>query len=191
MWRPKARAGVWLATGGLHQQRAAAVHSNSFTMAPSVTTRLRLPTPPQLREKNERPCPRPGTNAAFVARAPITDEFPDEFPDSLCHKRRCAVLPRANARRSVLPENPHLWRLCARAARARTAKMRRPKAHSWHRRWGAPAACRSCARQQLPPSSGSSSWGPEPPCGDRGREAPLLSRGTPCGRSQITLWTCR
>ena len=139
MRRPKARVGVWLATGGgAHQQRAAAVHSNSFIMAPSVTTRLRLPTPPQLLQRisvrHVRSCPGPGANAVFVARASNPDEFPDEFPDSLGagpggRERRGAALPGA-ARGAAHPTTTLKYCSIVRAQRVRTAEMRRPKARA-------------------------------------------------------------
>ena len=126
MRRPKARAGVWLATGGgAHQQRAAAVHSNCFIMAPSVTTRLRLPTPPQLLQRisvrHVRSCPGPGANAVFVARASNPDEFPDEFPDSLGAWARGPGTARrgttwGRARCSAPHNDPQILQYCARAA---------------------------------------------------------------------------
>ena len=137
---------------------AAAAVAATLTLAPRVfTTRLRLPTSPHILQRTSvlhaRACPGPGANAAFVACAPIPEEFPEEFPDSLrCWELRRAVLlgPAHGAARS--PRTPtygslvHAQRVCA---QRKCGAPRRARAYGWPPGGGAPAACSSCALQQL------------------------------------------
>ena len=99
--------------------------------------------------------------------------------------------PWSRAWRSALPEDPHIWQFGARAARARTAEMRRPKARAgvWLATGGgAPAAVRA---NSFPPPAAAAVGGRSPLVGT-GAEKPRCCHVAPLrGRSQHTLWACR
>ena len=95
--------------------------------------------------------------------------------------------PRSRAWRSALPEDPHTWQFCARAARARTAQIR-PQGHAGggHQQRAADVRANS-----FPPPAAAAVGGRSPLVGT-GAEKPRCCHVAPLrGRSQHTLWACR